>query len=182
MLLDRGKSTDDVFKLLKFDRVGHDIFNLESTATKIQTNKIGNYLVSDESPRNVFQYLGLDELGDAILDTSLFRMWMKYVNDFNKRNPNQQASWFTPRRIECEWGGIRMINIAMQKANTVKIDKMVEREWLNYWLDNDMPPGAVYQWLDLVKKGGNDRKFITWTTYLDEFNQRYPTYRKIRIE
>ncbi|OWZ20168.1 Avirulence (Avh) protein [Phytophthora megakarya] len=143
MWLDSGKSTNDVFKLLKLDQdvinysfrdkivlstwVSYlDLFitkhpdntvalflaveahlkdrplneflnmikkfsSMESFATTIQKNKIPSYLVRNESPRNVFTLLSLADEGDDILGT-LFKMWMKYVKDFNKRNPRKRRS------------------------------------------------------------------------------------------
>ncbi|OWZ01013.1 Avirulence (Avh) protein [Phytophthora megakarya] len=228
--LNSGKSTDDIFKLLKLDQDINDYsfqdkillstwvsyldlfitkhpdkkdvlfsalefrlndrpFNeiismakkfssLESTAIRIQNSQFPSFLASNKSPRNVFTLLRLADEGDDILGTPVFQMWMKYVEDFNKRNPARKESWFNPIRIECEWGGIRMIDKAMQNPSTVDIGKKLEREWLNYWLDEGNTPEVVFRWLNLVKAGGRalaDRKFKTWTSYLDEFSKKYPT-------
>ncbi|OWZ19825.1 Avirulence (Avh) protein [Phytophthora megakarya] len=229
MWLDSGKSTDDVFKLLKLDneanidgfrdktllstwisyinvfieknpdtadvllsawqsrlndRPLNQILNLvkkspsmDAVTLKMQANNIPKYHARNESPWKVFKLLALDNIGDGILGKPLFHTWMKYVDDFNKRNPEQQQFWFEPLRIECEWGGIRMIDMAMRNPSTVSIGKMVEREWFNYWLDGVIHPKTVFRWLDLdgvLEHLLADSRFKRWITYLEEFNQRYP--------
>ncbi|OWZ21489.1 Avirulence (Avh) protein [Phytophthora megakarya] len=244
MWLDSGKSTDDVFKLLKLDQeeniysfrdkallnswvsyinvfvkehpdqtstlfaamearlkdkplnellnVAKKFRSMEDTATKIQTKKIQSYLASKESPRNVFSLLGLVDEGNDLLGSPLFQRWMKYVEDFNKRYPNQQESWFDTLRIEIQLGGVRMIGKAIHNPSTVDIGKRVEREWLNFWLDSKIPPKEVFHFLFPDNGVGNypllrqqplaDRKFKTWATYLDEFNKRYPNEETLMID
>ncbi|OWZ15788.1 Avirulence (Avh) protein [Phytophthora megakarya] len=237
MWLDRGKSTDDVFKLLQLDSHGNTyhivdklllstwvsyvnafitknpdkkisfflsleerlkerpinqilneakIFaNLENTAINIQMNKIQYYLASNKSPITVYELLALDDIGDGILGTPLFRTWMKYVVDFNKQNPHKQVSWFDTLRRENDSKIFRMIDKAMENPSTVSIGKDVERGWLNSWLDEMVAPSVVFRWLDLATAGDNaltHPRFKTWTTYLKEFNQRYPLKQTTMID
>ncbi|OWY99332.1 Avirulence (Avh) protein, partial [Phytophthora megakarya] len=152
--------------------------SMENTAIKIQTNKIQSYLASNESPNKVFELLALDEMGDGILGTPLFRTWMNYAKDFNKQNPNKQVSWFDTLRSENNWKGFQVIDKAMENPSTVSIGKTVQREWINTWLNNEKPPKVVFGLLDLNAAGKytlTNPRFKTWTTYLDEFNQRYPS-------
>ncbi|OWY92852.1 Avirulence (Avh) protein [Phytophthora megakarya] len=147
MWLESGKTTDDVFNLLKLDKevntyhfrdkqllstwvsyinvfieknpdkkgslfsalqprfndiqlnqilnMAKKFSNLKSTATKIQTAKIMKDRVRNESPTRVFMLLGLTEERSHILSTPQFKLWMKNVEDFNKRN-HKEGSWFLP--------------------------------------------------------------------------------------
>ncbi|OWY93538.1 Avirulence (Avh) protein, partial [Phytophthora megakarya] len=229
MWLDSGKTTDDVFKLLRLDnavivyRFRDEIlfetwvsyidafikanpdkmdaifsslesrfmdkpFNrilneakrfpsMEITASKIQTDKIATYLADNKAPRDVFPILGLNREGSDILNSPLFRAWMKYFETFKMRNPNYQESWFNAIRPGLEDGGVRTIKKAMQNPSTVEIGKQLEREWLHFWLDNKIFPNEVFRSLDLIKAGElvlTGLKFKRWTAYLDAFNKRYP--------
>ncbi|OWZ06972.1 Avirulence (Avh) protein [Phytophthora megakarya] len=229
MWLDSGKTTDDVFKLLKLDEVVivyhfrdeilfetwvsyinafikanpdkkdalfsslqsrftdrpfNKILNeakrfpsMEITASKIQTDKIATYLANNKSPKYVFQLIGLRNEGSDLLGSPLFNAWMKYVKEFNKRNPNNQESWFDGLRYEHEYGAVRTIDKAMKNPNTIEIAKKLEKEWLNVWLDSNTLPKTVFSLLDLKKPSEHvlaDSKFKRWTTYLNAFNERYP--------
>ncbi|OWZ00664.1 Avirulence (Avh) protein [Phytophthora megakarya] len=235
MWLDSGKTTDDVFKLLKLDKQAisfqnkvllntwisyinafikenpnkkitlfsaleirfkdrqlNEILNvakkfpgMESIATKIQTVNIQPLFARNESPRHVFTLLGLNDEGDHILSSPLFQTWMKYVEDFNKLNPKKQESWFDPLRIEYEYGGTRIVEMALQNPSTVQIGKKVEREWLNFWLDREKLPKDVFNFLELDKAGEKaltDRKFNAWIKYLDLFNERFPGSKTTMID
>ncbi|OWY98161.1 hypothetical protein PHMEG_00031140 [Phytophthora megakarya] len=244
MWLESGKTTDDVFKLLKLDdeananifrdkvllkawvsylndfvkknpdqkdmlfsalqsrlrdRPLNEILNMakkypsiEKIAIKTQTDKISIYFTNNESPSHVFTILGLKDEGDGILGSPLFNLWMDYVKRFNNQNPDRQESWFFPLRVELiggklEYGGLRMIEKAIQNPTTVEIGKKVEREWLNFWLDRGTPPSLVFKDLHLNTADEKmnvlaDRKFKTWTTYLDDFNERYPDKQTTMID
>ncbi|OWY99260.1 Avirulence (Avh) protein [Phytophthora megakarya] len=174
------------------DRQLNEILNLakkypsmENIATTIQKNKIQTYLASNESPAKVFTLLGLADEGDFILSTPQFRSWMNYVNVFNERNPKRQESWFEPLRLEHEYGGFRMIEKALQNPNTVEIGEKVERGWLNFWLDQNHSPKDVFRFLHLDEVGEQtlvDRKFKTWTTYLEKFNKKHPADKTMLID
>ncbi|OWZ03385.1 hypothetical protein PHMEG_00024895 [Phytophthora megakarya] len=159
--------------------------SMESIATKIQTVNIPPLFARNESPSRVFTLLGLNDEGDHILSSPLFQTWMKYVEDFNKRNPKKQESWFEPLRIEYEYGGIKIVEMALQNPSTVQIGKKVEREWLNFWLDRERLPKDVFNFLKLNEAGEKaltDRKFNTWTKYLDLFNERFPNRKTTVID
>ncbi|POM68205.1 Avirulence protein (Avh) [Phytophthora palmivora] len=67
--------------------------SMESTAINIQTSKIQGYVASNKSPYDVFTLLGIDDVGYHVLSTSVFQSWLRYVEDFNKRNPMHKESW-----------------------------------------------------------------------------------------
>ncbi|OWZ08875.1 RxLR effector protein [Phytophthora megakarya] len=228
MWLHGGKSTDDVFKLLKLDKsantfkdkplltqwvtyidlfltenpnkmaslfsglqthfkdrrlneilnIVHTFPKMESTATKIQAEKIRSYLVKNEEPTNVFELLALDDIGDDVLGTPLFHSWMKYVEDFNKQNPDDKTSWLTTLNFKFREKRLhRAINRALENQSTAKMGKMVQNAVLQEWLDQKTPPKLVFHFLELRKAEEQalvSPRFEAWAKYLDDFNKRYP--------
>ncbi|OWY99973.1 Avirulence (Avh) protein [Phytophthora megakarya] len=101
--------------------------SMESIAKKFQEDMILGYIAKNEPPREVFRLLGLDRVGDSILTTPLFQSWMKFVEDFNKRNPTQHTSWVNIIRMEYKWGAVdRMIVMARQNPRTADITTKLE--------------------------------------------------------
>ncbi|POM57885.1 LOW QUALITY PROTEIN: Hypothetical protein PHPALM_37547 [Phytophthora palmivora] len=158
--------------------------SMESTATKIQTSKIQDYLARETSPEKAFELLALDGVGDGILSTSVFQSWLNYVKDFNKRSPKHQESWFKTLLIRCGWDGVdRMIERALhsQQADTVKIGKMVLQQWLD-WVKVPKDTFHFLKLRDADKQALTSPKFNTWAKYLDDFNQRYPNQKTTMID
>ncbi|OWZ14580.1 Avirulence (Avh) protein [Phytophthora megakarya] len=156
--------------------------SMESTATKIQTAKIMNYRTSNESPSRVFMLLGLTDEGDHILSTSQFKLWMKYVEDFNKRN-HKHESWFIP--LHHSYNIERMLLRARKSSSTAKIDKMLENEWVKYWVGHEMSPKYTFLHLGLKGTGDNTLNspaFKIWTKYVNAFNTQYPKEKVTMIE
>ncbi|OWY94602.1 Avirulence (Avh) protein, partial [Phytophthora megakarya] len=236
MWQDSGKSTDDVFMLLKLDKEANfyhfrdkqllstwvsyinvfieknpdkkDIlfsalqsrFNdlrlnqilnmakkyssMESTATKIQTAKIMDYRVRNERPSGVFTLLGLMDEGDHILSTSQFKLWMEYVEDFNKRN-HEQESWFLFLHDAYKYKIEGMLKRARETASTAKIYKMMENEWVKYSVGKKMSPKDAFHHLGLESTGSDTLSspaFKIWTKYLNSFNKQYPKEKVTMIE
>ncbi|POM61384.1 hypothetical protein PHPALM_29608 [Phytophthora palmivora] len=152
--------------------------SMESTAIKIQTSKIQGYVASNKSPYDVFKLLGIDDVGDHVLGTSVFQSWLRYVKDFNKRNPMHKESWYEPLRVGYDWFGVeRIIEQALQNPRTVNISKMVENARLQDWLNWKHSPEKAFHFLHLEKAGEQtlaSPKFKTWSKYLNDFNKRYP--------
>nr|AEK81372.1 Avh456 [Phytophthora sojae] len=151
--------------------------SMKSTALAIQTEKIKGYLASNQSPEKVFKLLALDNVGKNLLGDHVFQMWRKYVNDFNKRNPRQRESWFTPMRMTYNPAPLdQMISVAMESPSTVNIAKLVVKERSKYWLDRKKAPWQIFR--DLELNGAGEKIFASpnfkiWANYLNKSNQRY---------
>ncbi|KAE8992269.1 hypothetical protein PR003_g21054 [Phytophthora rubi] len=140
--------------LNQFLRAAMKFPSMEKAATTIQTEKIYGYLMNNQSPQRVFKWLNVDSVGDNHLSDPLFTKWMKYVKDFNQKNPKFQESWLRPIRVENNPKPVKqMIKTAMNDPSTVEIAKLMERERFNHWLDEKDPPRHVFHFLDLDKIG-----------------------------
>uniref|UniRef100_H3H5M3 RxLR effector PexRD54 WY domain-containing protein n=1 Tax=Phytophthora ramorum TaxID=164328 RepID=H3H5M3_PHYRM len=227
--LTSGKSSDDVFTLLKLDKAPDNFFdnplyktwgsymnvynnkhpgkqtnlfktlttkckdkplikileeakkfpNLESTASKLQTEKIQSYLASKKSPDEVFTLLGLGDAWDNVLGNPLFKVWLNYVKKFDRENPTEKTDWYLALHAAYGDGGVEsMVNKGLQNPSTVKIAEKVQGGLLKRWLINEESPDDTFNWIlrypTTNEKLFADPRFETWAKYLSDFNQQYP--------
>ncbi|KAL4086387.1 hypothetical protein PRIC1_014091 [Phytophthora ramorum] len=227
--LTSGKSSDDVFTLLKLDKAEKNFFgnplyktwssymnvynnkhpgkqtnlfktlttkckdkplikileeakkfpNLESTASKLQTEKIQSHLASKESPDEVFNLLGLGDAWDNVLGNPLFKVWLDYVKKFDRENPGKKTDWYLALHAAYGDGGVEsMVNKGLQNPSTVKIAEKVQGGLLKRWLINEESPDDTFNWIlrypTTNEKLFADPRFETWAKYLSDFNQQYP--------
>ncbi|KAL4114315.1 hypothetical protein PRIC2_014638 [Phytophthora ramorum] len=227
--LTSGKSSDDVFTLLKLDKAPDNFFDnplyktwssymnvynnkhpgkqtnlfktltthyndkrlikileeakkyphLESTASKLQTEKIQSHLASKESPDEVFNLLGLGDAWDNVLGNPLFKVWLDYVKKFDRENPGKKTDWYLALHRAYGDGGVEsMVYIGLQNPSTVKIAEMVQGGLLKRWLVKEKSPDLTFNWIlrhpTTNEKLFADPRFETWAKYLSDFNQQYP--------
>uniref|UniRef100_H3GXM3 RxLR effector PexRD54 WY domain-containing protein n=1 Tax=Phytophthora ramorum TaxID=164328 RepID=H3GXM3_PHYRM len=227
--LTSGKSSDDVFTLLKLDKAPDNFFgnplyktwgsymnvynnkhpgkqtnlfktlttkckdkplikileeakkfpNLESTASKLQTEKIQSYLASRKSPYDVFETLGLGDAWDNVIGNPLFKTWLNYVKKFDQGNPAKKTDWYYALHRSYMDNGVEpMVDKGLRNPSTVKIAKMVQEGLVKRWLVNQQTPDATFRWILYYPKMDENvllnPRFETWVKYLDDFNQRYP--------
>eukprot|EP00644_Phytophthora_capsici_P011623 jgi/Phyca11/123179/e_gw1.50.121.1 len=60
--------------------------SMEKAATKLQLEKAQSIFSTGVSPYTAFRMVALDNVGDSVLSSPLFKKWMLYVEDFNKKN------------------------------------------------------------------------------------------------
>uniref|UniRef100_H3H777 RxLR effector PexRD54 WY domain-containing protein n=2 Tax=Phytophthora ramorum TaxID=164328 RepID=H3H777_PHYRM len=153
--------------------------NLESTASKLQTEKIQSYLASKKSPDEVFTLLGLGDAWDNVIGNPLFKTWLNYVKKFDRENPGKKTDWyFTLHTSYMDNGVESMVNKGLQNPSTVKIAEKVQGGLLKRWLVNEVSPDHTFNWILRYPKTDEklfaDPRFETWAKYLSDFNQRYP--------
>ncbi|ETI30095.1 hypothetical protein F443_22784 [Phytophthora nicotianae P1569] len=159
---------------------------MKDAAIKLETKTIHKIFTSGKPPKDTFELLGLDGVGDNILSSPLFQRWKNYVNDFNEKNPNHQESWFKPLRIAYGRFGVEsVIDKGMQVSSTVGIAKQAERARLTEWLDMGKTPIVVFKYLHLNEAGEKtlaSPKYKEWVEYLNDFNHRYPDLKTAVID
>ncbi|KAH7464955.1 RxLR effector protein [Phytophthora ramorum] len=235
--LTSGKSSDDVFTLLKLDKAPDNFFdnplyktwgsymnvynnkhpgkqtnlfktlttkckdkplikileeakkfpNLESTASKLQTEKIQSYLASKKSPDEVFTLLGLGDAWDNVIGNPLFKTWLTYVKTFDQGNPAKKTDWYLALHGAYGDGGVEsMVNKGLQNPSTVKIAEKVQAGLLKRWLIKEKSPDLTFNWIlrhpTADEKVFADPRFETWAKYLSDFNQQYPDKKTTMID
>ncbi|KAK1943979.1 hypothetical protein P3T76_005375 [Phytophthora citrophthora] len=157
--------------------------SMGSIAASLQLRKAENIFTTGISPFRAFRLTSLDTVGDSVLSSPLFTKWMSYVDDFNRKNPTKEVSWFLPLRANYEVN--KVIETARKNPKTLKIADMVESEQMKEWLTMQKPPKYVFHFLNLDQAGDktfSSPDFKLWVKYLDDFNQKYPAEKTSMIE
>ncbi|KUF84530.1 hypothetical protein AM587_10003442 [Phytophthora nicotianae] len=159
--------------------------SMENTALGLQTKTIRSIFASGETPAVAFSQLVLDQAGDGLLSNPLFKNWMEYVKDFNKKTPEKQESWFQPLRIAYQWRIENMIARAKQNPTTVNIANTVERAWRKQWVEWNYTPSAAFKFFQLnraYEKTLLSPEFKVWVKYLNYFNRQHPDKKETIID
>eukprot|EP00644_Phytophthora_capsici_P018579 jgi/Phyca11/128001/e_gw1.73.72.1 len=161
--------------------------SMEKAATKLQLEKAQSIFSTGVSPYKAFKMVALDNVGDSVLSSPLFNKWMLYVEEFNKKNPGKEESWFLPLRGNYQGHGLdRVIDKAMKDPSTVKLAKLVQKENMKEWLVRwKYSPSMALRELHLNKAGEkvfSAPKFELWVKYLDDWNQAYPSKKETMID
>eukprot|EP00644_Phytophthora_capsici_P011665 jgi/Phyca11/10476/fgenesh1_pm.PHYCAscaffold_50_\ len=161
--------------------------SMEKAATKLQLEKAQSIFSTGISPYEAFKLAALDDVGDSVLSSPLFKKWMLYVEDFNKKNPANKESWFLPLRGNYQGDRLdEIIDKAMKDPSTVKLAKSVERERMKEWLEKwEYSPSTAFRKLHLKTAGEkvfSNPNFELWVKYLDDWNKAYPSNKMTMID
>ncbi|KAL3673926.1 hypothetical protein V7S43_001613 [Phytophthora oleae] len=131
--------------------------------------------------------VALDNVGDSVLSSPLFKKWMGYVDDFNKKNPAKEESWFLilcSNYYDHDLG--KSIDKAMKDPNTVEMAKLAEKERMKEWLEKwRYSPDHAFRSLKLNKVGEKvflSPKFELWVKYLDDWYKAFSSNKMTMID
>ncbi|KAK1935674.1 hypothetical protein P3T76_010369 [Phytophthora citrophthora] len=161
--------------------------SMEKAATKLQLEKAQSIFSTGVSPYDAFKLVALDNVGDSVLGSPLFKKWMNYVEDFNKKNPAEKKSWFLPLRTNYQGYDLdTIIDKGMKDPSTMKLAQLVEKERMEEWFVRwKYPPNSAFRNLHLDKAGEkvfSSPKFELWLKYLDDWNKAYPSEKVAMID
>ncbi|KAK1935670.1 hypothetical protein P3T76_010365 [Phytophthora citrophthora] len=161
--------------------------SMEKAATKFQLEKAQSIFSTGVSPYEAFKLVALDNVGESVLGSPLFKKWMIYVEDFNKKNPAEKKSWFLPLRANYQDNRLdTIIDKGMKDPSTMKLAQLVEKERMEEWFVRwKYPPNSAFRNLHLDKAGEkvfSSPKFELWLKYLDDWNKAYPSEKATMID
>ncbi|OWZ07043.1 hypothetical protein PHMEG_00020617 [Phytophthora megakarya] len=174
---------DALYEMIK---IAKNVPSKRALATKVQTEQMVHWVNLGKDPDDVFHLLKLDKEGDKLFSNPEFTAWVKYVDDFNTKNPEEPAS-ITPTLMNyfSKSNLFKMAAEANSGKGTKDIVTKLETEWLQTWLRNRKSPDKVLIDLGFEKAAdtllGNPL-FSTWVKYFDDFNEKYPDKKTTMIE
>ncbi|ETL33136.1 hypothetical protein L916_14355 [Phytophthora nicotianae] len=125
------------------------------------------------TPDFIFGVVGLKNvIGYAtgpILSDPVFKFWVRYMNEFNVKNPTKRATIFgTLTKNYGDEALVDMLVEAKKVVNTRTAAKSLESQLLLKWLHQKLHPGEVVRWMNA------DKSNEMLGTYTRLFSARYP--------
>ncbi|GMF55261.1 unnamed protein product [Phytophthora fragariaefolia] len=151
----------------------------QNIAKRLEAEQVQLWLKTNRLPEDVFTLLSLDRAGDELLATPQFKTWTKYINYYNKENPDAKTTILAQLGNHFDEDELTRILIAAMKApSTEATAAKLQDERFKIWLTREDPvsPGTVFRLLQLDKAGDDlliNLQFTNWLKYADEFNVKY---------
>ncbi|KAF4134758.1 hypothetical protein GN958_ATG16014 [Phytophthora infestans] len=149
------------------------VSSTEKLAGKLQAEQNRGWRSNQESPTDVFHYLGLDRGRDTVLSSPKFSDWLKYFNTFNHENSSKKEKLLDPfQRYFRARGVTKIADDAMKNPSTREIGRQLKVEQLDRWLGLEYDPEDVFHSLFLNKPGmpSSDRMAPDGTFYTVRLN------------
>ncbi|KUF78850.1 hypothetical protein AM587_10000641 [Phytophthora nicotianae] len=150
----------------------------EALARKLRMEQIQRWMTDGKTPGYVFKMFMVDSKVDELLTNPQFIAWTKYVDEFNAKNPANQASMIPP--IVTHYGDdavFGMLEAAKKVQSTEKLASKLQAEQIQKLLSSNHSPTYVFKALNLDKTGDevfSTPLFTTWFNYLKTFNDKNP--------
>jgi hypothetical protein len=139
------------------------------------TEIVQGWLKTSKLPSEAFVWLKLDKAGHKLLENGQFATWVKYVDRFNKQNPNEPttviatlASHYSSQELT------KILEAAKKVPGTTKLSTRLEGELR--WMSKDSP-AQYFTRLALDKQGNKlleSPELTTWINYMKLFNKDNP--------
>ncbi|POM63617.1 Avirulence protein (Avh) [Phytophthora palmivora] len=147
-------------------------------AALLRSELFHQWAVSGKSVDAVFQHLMVPpKTWGNILGSAEFKTWSKYVEVFNKENPDKQTTIFAKLSAyysESQLSGI--IEAAQKISSTESIGLLLERDLFQRWIKTRASSEGVFTTLMLDKAGNSlfaAPQFATFTKYTDIIHVSY---------
>ncbi|KAE9334192.1 hypothetical protein PR003_g13647 [Phytophthora rubi] len=120
-------------------------------AKLMQRERSKHWLDMKDSPRNVFKFLELSKAEEKTIVSSDFKIWSKYLNDFNQRYPNEKTTMIDDLMANyIERTLLRMFDVAKKDPSTEKLATDLQNALINKWIDAKEKPAGLKRMLDGV--------------------------------
>ncbi|ETM39437.1 hypothetical protein L914_14412 [Phytophthora nicotianae] len=152
-----------------------------SLASRIQAEQTRYWLSVNRTPGAIFEMLQLETLGTNFLNHPIFTAWVKYTDDFRKKNLGTHLSTLTTLRVYYSDATLaKLFTEARKVTKTAKIGRRLEAELLREWSLAVAPPALIFERLKLGNGGQKlfeSPLFTMWTNYIAMFKKANPRYK-----
>ncbi|KAE9334190.1 hypothetical protein PR003_g13645 [Phytophthora rubi] len=117
-------------------------------AKLVERERSKRWLDEKDPPRNVFRFLDLSKAGDKTLASSDFKIWSKYLNDFNQRYPDEKTTMIDGLMANnIERTLLRMFDVAKKDPSTDKLATNLQNALINKWIVEKKKPAYLKEML-----------------------------------
>ncbi|ETO70163.1 hypothetical protein F444_13331 [Phytophthora nicotianae P1976] len=156
---------------------------LELTTCRLDSSSTG--LDNKKTPAKVFKLLKLNNAGDTLLDNPQIGGWLKYVADFNEKNPTKAEKSIV--LLTNHYGDEALSKVlleAKQIPSTASIADRLHGEQIQCWLATKEAPRYVFKFLTLDKAGDKlleNPQLTAWLKYVDDFNSENKLVARVAV-
>ncbi|ETO85872.1 hypothetical protein F444_00539 [Phytophthora nicotianae P1976] len=150
----------------------------KSMAQRMEDELFKGWITNLKTPDVVFMYLTLNKAGEKVFENPLWSMYTKYLDHFNKVVPMNQTTMISAFARNYDKEALAKILIAAKKdLRTERLASKLYIEQIQRWLTTKDPPDQIFKALKLDEVTDDiftSPLFNTWSTYLDDFNAKFP--------
>lgn len=138
-----------MFQLIE---VAKKVTSTETLALRLQGEQLQYWAALGKSPDEVFNLFTLGAAGERLFSKPEFAAWVKYVDDFNVKNPTKTTSTIPTLLYHHTDGTLaELIALAKKSDATNSIATKVGNAQMNAWLSSGKSADDVFMLLKLYK-------------------------------
>ncbi|GMF31398.1 unnamed protein product [Phytophthora lilii] len=162
---------------------------VESTknlASKLQMEQMRLWLSDGKTPNQVFELIMLNTAGNTLFESSQLTVWLKYVEEFNSKYPQQATAPISVlTRVYGDDALSMMIEAAKKVESTADIATKLQAEQTRRWLVKEYSVDDVFVVLKLNLAGDKllERPVMnTLLGYMSAYNAKFPQQRANMVD
>lgn len=142
-------------------------------ATRWQERLLNFWADNKKEPKDIFKIMELDKAGDKVLEKPLMLTFVKYVNMFNEKHPDEVEPVIFLLSDLYEDTMVHKLIAARKVPSTKKIANQMQAELTLSWLARQKRPDKIFDILELDMTADppfENPLFAAWLKYVDDYN------------
>ncbi|POM81284.1 Avirulence protein (Avh) [Phytophthora palmivora] len=156
------------------NRAIKSIPGVDKVSSYLNKQKLAKYLKNDKDTEVVFVKLKLDTAGEKLFENPKFLDWVKYVDDYNAKNPHKLKPMLPTLVKQYNDEPLsKMLEAAKQVESTKSVATRLQTEQMKIWKKADLSTDElfkIYKLDDGVSNVLANPAINIWLRYADEFN------------
>ncbi|POM75648.1 Avirulence protein (Avh) [Phytophthora palmivora] len=143
---------------------------VDKFSSYLSKQKLAKYLKNDKDTDAVFAKLRLNTAGEKLFENPKFLDWVKYVDDYNDKNPHKAKSMLPTLVNQYNDETLsKMLEAAKQVESTNSIATRLQTEQMTMWKRADITADKLFQIYRLHDGVPAYPAINIWMRYADEF-------------
>ncbi|KAK1935657.1 hypothetical protein P3T76_010352 [Phytophthora citrophthora] len=115
----------------------------------VEKARMEEWLTRKNPPKYVLEYFrlfNLDKAGENLLSSPNFQLWVKYLDDFNKKYPGEKTTMIENIRANYDDSSlVRILDAAEKAPSTEELAKNLQNALIYKWIDEKVPVAQLKQ-------------------------------------
>ncbi|POM81626.1 Avirulence protein (Avh) [Phytophthora palmivora] len=147
---------------------------VDKLSSYLNKQKLAKYLKRDKETDAVFAKLKLNTAGEKLFENPKFLAWVKYVDDYNVKNPNKPKSMLPTLMRQYSGESLSMmLEAAKQVGSTKSVATKLQTEQMKIWKNAGLSTDELFKIYKLDDGVSNllaNPAMNIWVRYMNEFN------------